>query len=176
MLWYCNILHTICELFFFHLSLYLIVCKWKLFSSISFWTHSRLCRAGWMWSRETWTDSFRSTRCSCRRMDTGTRPARRNSSPLANYSGLIDLVLAVLFRLYFCFATFTLSIIKLAVRFILIMMWGCMYMYMQAAWVVWSAKGLYTIQTKRGLLPGTGACCCCTPDEHANWGTFWENS
>lgn len=44
-------------------------------------------------------------------------------------------------------------------------------MYVQAAWFVWSAEGLHTIQTKWGLLPGTGACCCCAPDEHANWGT-----
>lgn len=92
--------------------------KWNLLSAVSSWTHSRLCRAGWMWSRETWTDSFRSMRCSCLRMDTGTRPSACDLSLLANWLWQSDLVLIAfqpLRHLYWRFAKFPLLIIKLAV-------------------------------------------------------------
>ena len=37
----------------------------------------------------------------------------------------------------------------------------------QAAWFVPGAESLHTVPTRRGLLPGTGACGCSAAHEHA---------
>lgn len=100
----CDILILDADADFFYLKgKYFNVGKWNLLSAVSSWTHSRLCRAGWMWLRETWTDSFRSMRCSCLKMDMGTRPFDRNLSRLANWLWQSDLVLiALLSRSIIC--------------------------------------------------------------------------
>lgn len=49
-------------------------CSLKpLWFSVSLWTRSLLCRVGWMWLREIWTDSSLSMKCSSQKMDMGRK-------------------------------------------------------------------------------------------------------
>lgn len=62
-------------------------CDLNCLSSLHrLWTRSLLCRAGWMWSRETWTDSFLSMKCSFPRMDMGSKHFEFCSFLLTSYS------------------------------------------------------------------------------------------
>jgi len=96
-----------------------------------------------MWLRKTSIDSFPSMRCLCHGEDTGTP-----SDTMWHYRlGLTPPSCLTIDLLVWCVGA------------------------PQAAGPVPCSEGLHSVQTRGGILPGSGSHRCCAADAHACWGT-----